>query len=1279
MLLFACGFFVIFLSQTVLATGIHIWPDVPELTLTSGADLTLKCTGDFPVKWNHTQYDPNLNSEVSSTITISQGLENNSYISYLSLSRASYLDTGYYYCDPVSEDLETDEGISQNIYLYIQHDSHLLAVPEELVVLSQDEFGNVIIPCRPTSPDVNVSLTKDDEELVPGNMYDGMELHYDSKYGYLLYSVTMLSTGLYQCHAKYYNKESFASYHLLIMSKVDKVVMPIINSSTSSSEHLIVGQELYLNCSVSMDIGISFTLHWRVPDSQKIENGHVVIGKEKFFSGVKQGVTKSFGSRSLFIKNVTTEDEGKYTCEVTVHSGSKNSAAYTLKAYTPDVTYLDLVVQGGVFQIVRRAGFRRVQWIVQVSAYPKPTLIWRDPEGKEIGLNQDKIYVENDKITSKLVIKDLQLSDSGIYELTADNDAHRKHINVTLLVEDKPIVEIVNSTIFYEIDQVHIVECFIAGYPLPIVEWSFKECSNYPSCDESFIPITRQMYRETSMKETFLVSQVNITAKKTGILMCNASNDFGSTQHDTIFLVTDVTRGLSIKGPPVVVEGDNITVECGASKYMYAQNISWAFRSPSNNIELISSNKTQFITQNVTKHSYRSYLSLRQVNNISNGEFLCVISELVNFSVVQLSYPIKVNIAQAPVLYDSSNLNSSDWKVKTGNPVQWGCYVSGMPQPTIMWYKNNSPLRLKKNESRVLLLDKNQTLLIRFTALEDEGVYKCNASNRLGSVISTNTLTLIDKPVEHEHFGFIVVCAALAILVGVFMICFATHLKKERKLKKELAIAGLLHFENGAVESWNPDLGIEEQAELLPYDKRWEFPREKLKLGKQLGSGAFGIVYKAEAIGIIDDKTSTTVAVKMVKPNTDPSYVKALASELKIMIHLGRHLNVVNLLGAYTGNINKRELMVIVEYCRFGNIHDYLLKQRDCFVNQITLDGYLDFSIKNISKNPYYVNVPSKNNSHGKVDDSSTQIGSDGYLVPDEVEPEWRSNYRGDYKNLNVKPICTHDLICWSFQISRGMDYLASRKILHGDLATRNVLLAEDNIVKICDFGFAKTMYNSENYKKKSAKDLLPVKWMAIESLRDRVFSTQSDVWAFGIVLWEIFSLAVTPYPKIQQFEVLFNKLVEGYRMEQPEYANSDIYNIMLDCWKMNPLARPSFNNLAQRLGDLLEDSTKSHYMNLNEVYLRMNTEGAPSTDYLSMLTAPTYLNYTPVSENNSQNVSDHSETKDDFELKPMLENPECSGYVNITKPTSFSNPHYIVVDKSDKRPYLQSSHPSLV
>ena len=95
-----------------------------------------------------------------------------------------------------------------------------------------------------------------------------------------------------------------------------------------------------------------------------------------------------------------------------------------------------------------------------------------------------------------------------------------------------------------------------------------------------------------------------------------------------------------------------------------------------------------------------------------------------------------------------------------------------------------------------------------------------------------------------------------------------------------------------------------------------EFPRDRLKLGKLLGSGAFGRVLKGEASGIVSWEPVSTVAVKMVKPQADITYIKALMSELKIMIHLGKHLNIVNLLGACTTSLARRELLVIVEYCR---------------------------------------------------------------------------------------------------------------------------------------------------------------------------------------------------------------------------------------------------------------------------------------------------------------------------------------------------------------------------
>lgn len=182
-------------------------------------------------------------------------------------------------------------------------------------------------------------------------------------------------------------------------------------------------------------------------------------------------------------------------------------------------------------------------------------------------------------------------------------------------------------------------------------------------------------------------------------------------------------------------------------------------------------------------------------------------------------------------------------------------------------------------------------------------------------------------------------------------------MRRKTRLIAEMKAAGLANFEDGNLESIDPDVNLDEQADLLPYNKDVEFPRDKLKLGKQLGAGAFGVVVKAIAQGIVPHEEESTVAVKMVKKQTDNDVMKALVSELKIMIHLGQHLNVVNLLGAVTKNIAKRELMVIVEYCQFGNLQSFLVKHRPYFVDQIRNDKIDTMIMKNDlrwSKNSAY-------------------------------------------------------------------------------------------------------------------------------------------------------------------------------------------------------------------------------------------------------------------------------------------------------------------------------------
>lgn len=116
---------------------------------------------------------------------------------------------------------------------------------------------------------------------------------------------------------------------------------------------------------------------------------------------------------------------------------------------------------------------------------------------------------------------------------------------------------------------------------------------------------------------------------------------------------------------------------------------------------------------------------------------------------------------------------------------------------------------------------------------------------------------------------------------------------------------------------------------------------------------------------------------------------------------------------------------------------------------------------------------------------------------------------------------------------------------MHGDLAARNVLLADNGIVKICDFGLAKALYEEAEFRNQN--DPLPVKWMAVESIKDRVFSFHSDVWSFGIVMWEFFTLAETPYPGIRP-ENVYQMLVDGYRMKQPRYATCTMSVFRLFC-----------------------------------------------------------------------------------------------------------------------------------
>ena len=119
----------------------------------------------------------------------------------------------------------------------------------------------------------------------------------------------------------------------------------------------------------------------------------------------------------------------------------------------------------------------------------------------------------------------------------------------------------------------------------------------------------------------------------------------------------------------------------------------------------------------------------------------------------------------------------------------------------------------------------------------------------------------------------------------------------------------------------------------------------------------------------------------------------------------------------------------------------------------------------------------------------------------------------------------------------------------------------------------------------------LPIKWMAIESLTRHQFSTQSDVWSFGILLWEIFSLGKVPYLGISGAEQLIGQLNNGYRLDKPEYASPEIAQLMVDCWKPEPNERPTFHQLEYSISGQLDDSLRIRYVEMNKPFLKLNEE----------------------------------------------------------------------------------------
>uniref|UniRef100_A0A8C1RL92 Fibroblast growth factor receptor n=2 Tax=Cyprinus carpio TaxID=7962 RepID=A0A8C1RL92_CYPCA len=420
-----------------------------------------------------------------------------------------------------------------------------------------------------------------------------------------------------------------------------------------------------------------------------------------------------------------------------------------------------------------------------------------------------------------------------------------------------------------------------------------------------------------------------------------------------------------------------------------------------------------------------------------------------------------------------------------------------------------------------------EVLHIRNVSLEDAGEYTCLAGNSVGHSHHTAWLTVY-KAVPPTQLPNQTYLEVLIYCVGFFLICvmvvtavlakmhssakksdfnsqLAVHkLAKSIPLRRQVSVDSSSSMHSGGMlvrpsrlsSSGSPMLsGVSEYE--LPQDPRWEVARDRLVLGKPLGEGCFGQVMMAEAIGMDKDKPSrvTKVAVKMLKSDATEKDLSDLISEMEMMKIIGKHKNIINLLGACTQD---GPLYVIVEFASKGNLREYLRARRP--------------------------------------------PGMEYCYNPNQVPEE----------NMSVK-----DLVSCSYQVARGMEYLASRKCIHRDLAARNVLVTEDSVMKIADFGLARDIHHIDYYKK-TTNGRLPVKWMAPEALFDRIYTHQSDVY---VVIWggPPHGPPLHVYPRTVR-----------------------LYMMMRDCWHAVPSQRPTFKHLVEDLDRTLSMTSNQEYLDLS-------------------------------------------------------------------------------------------------
>uniref|UniRef100_A0A0K2TD28 receptor protein-tyrosine kinase n=1 Tax=Lepeophtheirus salmonis TaxID=72036 RepID=A0A0K2TD28_LEPSM len=557
-------------------------------------------------------------------------------------------------------------------------------------------------------------------------------------------------------------------------------------------------------------------------------------------------------------------------------------------------------------------------------------------------------------------------------------------------------------------------------------------------------------------------------------------------------------------------------------------------------------------------------LVIRDSKVDDSGNYTCIVSDgqnvLIHHYVVKVVHRV---VAHRPIVKDSLPGNHT---VLLGSNLTLSCdveYDNILSSMTMAWVKHlyiNGSYKNQQDGSANLRLLQNCTLADTFcdfllsnpntttarklhlTNLQfnDTGPYSCIATDKYGFDVSTGMITVVEELPEvlhlkHVRFMWKIIISASILFTFILIVTCALFWRAEsarRKKKNTISVFGYTkQIKVNHINTTSPENSIAPDVTL-----------KKIRSQPKVDSTT-GVPFTSEYEFDVDE-----------------------AWELPIeQLTLGGILGEGNFGKVFKANMNNS---------KSGTCHEVAVK--------MLKEGHTDSDVIDLVKE---VEIMKKVGSHENV---LSLVGV--CTKPNGSHPLWAvveyalhgclKTHLQKRKNERLL-LSSEEMYSFSNQISKGMNFLSKRKCVHRDLAARNILLADKNVIKIADFGMARDVNGKEYYRKRSGGKL-PIKWMAPEAFFQNFYSTQSDVWSYGILLWEIANYGEQPYREIFDHITLFKKLDEGYRLSKPSDCPQIFYDLMKYCWKYHPEERPNWENLITLTDSLLAGTLDYRYLTLS-------------------------------------------------------------------------------------------------